>query len=50
MTKIEQTKCDSCGYVQDGDYADGIYECAICNDDYCEECKNDHAMSECFNE
>lgn len=50
MTKIEVTQCDSCGFKQDPDTydGDGIYECKICSNDYCDDCKDDHANEECW--
>lgn len=48
MTKRELYQCDNCGYVQNDDYAEGIFQCHICNEDFCEECKDEHAQQECF--
>ena len=48
MTKIDnpQYECDSCGGIYDGS-SDFIKQCSHCQDDFCEECQEEHAKDEC---
>ena len=48
MTRIEKIviECDVCSQVFDED-SDYTKECAICNNDICEDCQYDHSKEEC---
>lgn len=54
MPKIEITVCESCEYRQEPsspfneEAVRGVYECDICKEYYCEECREEHAVMECY--
>ena len=40
--------CDCCGHEMTDGYSDYIKQCAVCDKDFCEECRDDHMKDECF--
>lgn len=49
MTKkeIEVYECDNCGNEYDSD-SNYIKQCHHCDNDYCDDCQEEHAKDECF--
>jgi hypothetical protein len=49
MTKTmkEIYECDMCGAEYDSE-SDYIRQCVICDDDFCQDCRDDHANEEAF--
>ena len=47
MTKStkEAYKCDNCGNEGESDY---IRQCNLCDNDFCQDCRDDHANEECY--
>lgn len=45
MTEVKSFECDTCGSLHDGD-SDYIKQCYICNQDFCNDCAEEHAKDE----
>ena len=48
------TQCDNCEYIQQSSTFDetdvlAMFKCNICNCDFCEDCKDEHADEEIWN-
>jgi len=47
MTERKAWECDSCGAVDSSEYGEYTKQCHICNNDFCQECQEEHAKDEC---
>lgn len=47
MTKREAWECDNCGGIDTTENGEHIKICYVCNQDFCEDCQDEHAKDEC---